>query len=86
MRRRSIQLEGISVPKYKYSFNEKTFDLSLSSSLDSKIGAYRAKLPPPPVQDNIKSSGSFTLDKLVTRAKMPSLDSKLIRTDKKESK
>lgn len=49
MRRRSIQLEGISVPKYKYSFNEKTFDLSLSSSLDSKIGAYRAKLPPPPV-------------------------------------
>ena len=46
MRRRSIQLEGISVPKYKYSFNDKTFDLSLSSSLDSKIGAYRAKPAP----------------------------------------
>jgi len=85
MRRRSIQLEGISAPKYKYSFNDKTFDLSLSSSLDSKIGAFRAKPPPMPIEEKIKSSANFTLDKLITRGKVNSLDRKS-KTDKKDSK
>ena len=85
MRRRSIQLEGISVPKYKYSFNDKTFDLSLSGSLDSKIGAFRAKPPPMPIEEKIKSSANFTLDKLITRGKVNSLDRKS-KTDKKDSK
>ena len=85
MRRRSYQLEGSSVPKYKYSFNDKTFDLSLSTSLDSKIGSYRAKpLPSPAVlEEKIKSSSNFTLDKLVTRSK---IDAKISKTDRKEQK
>lgn len=43
MRRRSYQLDSISAPKYKYSFNNKTYDLDVGTSLDNKIGAYRAK-------------------------------------------
>jgi hypothetical protein len=43
MRRRSYQIEALSAPKYKYSFNDKTYDLSVGSSFDSRIGAYRAK-------------------------------------------
>lgn len=43
MRRRSYQLDSISAPKYKYSFNNKTYDLDISASFDNKIGAYRAK-------------------------------------------
>ena len=86
MRRRSIQLDGISAPKYKYSFNDKTFDLSLSTSLDSKIGAYRAKPPPIPIEEKIKSSANFTLDKLITRGKVNSLDRKLSKTEKKDHK
>ena len=65
MRRRSIHLERNNLPKYKYSFNDKTFDLSLSASLDSKVGAYRAK---PLISDNLKSN-NFTLDKLVGKKK-----------------
>lgn len=60
-------MEVAGLPKYKYSFNDKTFDLSLSTSLDSKIGATRAKPPPLVLQDRIKSSSSFTLDKLITK-------------------
>lgn len=33
MRRNSYQVEVASLPKYKYSFNDKTFDLNISSSL-----------------------------------------------------
>jgi hypothetical protein len=43
MRRRSYQVESISPQKYKYSFNDKTYDLNVGSSFDSRIGAYRAK-------------------------------------------
>ena len=88
MRRRSYQLEGTGLPKYKYSFNDKTFDLSLSTSLDSKIGATRAK-PPPPIafEDRIKSSSSFTLDKLISKPKLePELVKTHIKTIKKEVK
>lgn len=45
MKRRSYQVDSISSPKYKYSFNDKTYDLNVSSSLDNKIGAFRAKEP-----------------------------------------
>jgi hypothetical protein len=71
MRRRSYQIEGAGLPKYKYSFNDKTFDLSLSTSLDSKIGATRAKPLPIVLQDKIKSSSSFTLDKLISKQNIP---------------
>jgi hypothetical protein len=43
MRRRSYQIDSMSVPKYKYSFNEKTYDLSVSASLDNKLGIVRTK-------------------------------------------
>ena len=62
-------MDGNSIPKYKYSFNDKTFDLSVSTSLDSKIGAFRAKQPSLILDDKVKASGSFTLDKLVGRSK-----------------
>ena len=69
------------MPKYKYSFNDKTFDLSISTSLDNKIGAYRAKQPA--LEDKIKSSSSFTLDKLVAKRKT---DNILSRTPKHDIK
>lgn len=69
MRRNSYQVEGGPVPKYKYSFNDKTFDLNISSSLESKIGATRAKAPSLILHERIKSNASFTLDKLITRQK-----------------
>lgn len=69
MRRKSYQLDSISAPKYKYSFNNKTYDLDVSSSQDNKIGAYRAKehsLNP----DNSKPTNNFTLDKLIGKSKI----------------
>ena len=82
-RRRSHQLEGISLPKYKYSFNDKTFDLSLSTSLDAKIGAYRAKPTSVMLEDKNREGNSFTLDKLVGISKT---DHELTRTNNKEVK
>jgi hypothetical protein len=43
MRKKSYQIDFVSLPKYKYSFNEKTYDLSVSASLDNKIGVTRTK-------------------------------------------
>jgi hypothetical protein len=70
MRRRSYQIDAVSAPKYKYSFNDKTYDLNVSSSFDSKIGAYRAKETPALVEEKIKSSSNFTLEKLLGRSKL----------------
>ena len=70
MRRRSYQLETVSAPKYKPSGNDRTYDLSVSSSFDNKIGAYRAKENTVVLQDKIKSSGNFTLEKLIAKSKM----------------
>ena len=54
-------MEGPSAPKYKYSFNEKTYDLNVGSSFDSRIGAYRAKENTVLVEEKVKSSNNFTL-------------------------
>ena len=66
MRRKSLNVDSISTPKYKYSFNDKTYDLSLSQadrSLINKLGVFQASesslLP-----DKIKSSSNFTLQKI----------------------
>ena len=67
MRRRSYQIDAVSPPKYKYSFNEKTYDLNVSSSFDNRIGAYRAKENTILLEDKIKSSGNFTLEKLLAK-------------------
>lgn len=61
MRRRSYQIEAISAPKYKYSFNDKTYDLNVGSSFDSRIGAYRAKESTVLVEEKVKSTNNFTL-------------------------
>ena len=84
MRRRSYQLESQSAPKYKYSFNDKTFDLSLSTSLDNKIGATRAQ--PLLLQDQIKSKSNFTLDKLIAKNRFQPLaktDPKAVKNELK---
>jgi hypothetical protein len=77
MRRRSYQIDTISAPKYKYSFNDKTYDLNVSSSFDSKIGAYRAKEAPALVEEKIKSSSNFTLEKLLGKSKLDNEAEKL---------
>lgn len=69
MRRRSYQLDSISAPKYKYSFNNKTYDLDVSASFDNKIGAYRARENSLVLPAKIKSTNNFTLDKLVGKTK-----------------
>lgn len=72
MRRKSYQLEGSGLAKYKYSFNDKTFDLNLSTSLDNKTSPQRNKHPSLMLKDKIKSHSNFTLDKLITRVKVES--------------
>jgi hypothetical protein len=69
MRRRSYQLDSISAPKYKYSFNNKTYDLDVSTSLDNNIGAYRARENSLALPAKIKSTSNFTLDKLIAKNK-----------------
>lgn len=87
MRRRSYQIEAVSAPKYKYSFNDKTYDLNVSSSFDSKIGAYRAKEVPAVVEEKIKSNSNFTLEKLLGKSKLDNegekIHSKSIKHDLK---
>lgn len=61
MRRRSYQLDSISAPKYKYSFNDKTYDLNVSSSLDNKLGVQRVKETSLMLPDKIKPNANFTL-------------------------
>lgn len=60
MRRRSYDLDSFNSPKYKYSFKDKTYDLNLSSSVDSKLGVQRVKeftiIP-----NKMKEAGNFTL-------------------------
>lgn len=63
-------MDAVSAPKYKYSFNDKTYDLNVGSSYDSRIGAYRAKESPALVEEKIKSSSNFTLEKLLGRSKL----------------
>jgi hypothetical protein len=60
MRRRSYALNSFNTPKYKYSFNDKTYDLNLSSSLDDKLGAHRAK-EVSLIPNKMKEAGNFTL-------------------------
>ena len=72
MRRRNHQLDLPVTPKYKYSFNDKTYDLHLSNnSLDNKIGSHRARPPPSldHISHKIKSDASFTLEQLLTKGK-----------------
>ena len=80
MRRRSYQLDSVSAPKYKYSFNNKTYDLDVSSSLDNRIGAYRARENSLALPAKVKSTNNFTLDKLIGKNKADN------ETDKNNSK
>ena len=52
-------------PNYKYQFNSRQYDVSLTNNpFDSKIGATRAKEPPNiTLPDKIKSNASFSVDK-----------------------
>ena len=70
MRRKSYQLDSMSAPKYKYSFNNKTYDLDVSSSLDNKIGAYRMRENSLNLPEKAKPTANFTLDKLVGKNKL----------------
>jgi len=70
MRRKSYQLDSISAPKYKYSFNNKTYDLDVSTSVDNKIGAYRARENSLNFPEKVKSTNNFTLDKLIGKNKI----------------
>jgi hypothetical protein len=83
MRRRSYQLDSISAPKYKYSFNNKTYDLDVSASFDNKIGAYRARENSLVLPAKVKSANNFTLDKLVGKNKA---DSEFDKNNSKNNK
>lgn len=58
--------EARSLSKYKYSYNSRLYDLTLSnSSLESKIGATRAKEPgSSTMPEKIKSNASFSLERI----------------------
>jgi len=79
MRRRSYELDSINSSKYKYSFNDKTYDLNLSSSLDNKLGAHRVK-EASLIPDKMKEAGNFTLEKLLGKGKF---GNELVKLQKK---
>ncbi len=60
----------MSAPKYKYSFNNKTYDLDVSTFLDNKIGAYRARENSLNLPEKAKPAPNFTLDKLIGKNKL----------------
>ena len=56
--------EHLTIPKYKYTFNSKQYDLNMSSSLDNKIGVTRMKnsaIGATITPEKIKSNASFSL-------------------------
>lgn len=83
--RSNYSKEAKSLPKYKYSFNSKLYDLTLSnSSLNSKIGATRAKDPTiVTLPEKIKSNASFSFDR-TTNKSLANLDRLSISTSKKD--
>ena len=83
MRRRSYQMEGTGAPKYKYSFNDKTYDLNVGSSFDSRIGAYWAKENTVLAEEKGKSTNPFTLEKLLGKGKDEKTQSKSVKYDLK---
>lgn len=66
MRKRSYNNDLVSLPKYKYSFNDRTYDLSVSASLDNKLGITRVQESSLILPDKIKSNSNFTLERLGT--------------------
>lgn len=80
--------EHKTIPKYKYTFNSKLYDLHVSASLDKKIGATRMKnqnIDSAILPEKIKSNASFSLEKLGNYSQVE-LGRSAMSTSKKNAK